>query len=39
MEAFNLAFGDDDVYTSAVVPDNVITTAVSLTLNVSRVVK
>ena len=39
VEAFYFAFGDDDVYIIADVPDNVTITAVSLTVNASGAVK
>jgi uncharacterized protein with GYD domain len=39
MEAFYFAFGDDDVYVIAEVPDNVTVSALSLTVNASGTVK
>ena len=39
VEAFYFALGDDDVYVLSDVPDNVTTTAISLTVNASGAVK
>jgi uncharacterized protein with GYD domain len=39
IEAFYFAFGDNDVYIISDVPDNITTTAVSLTVNASGAVK
>ena len=39
VEAFYFAFGDDDVYIIADVPDNVTITAISLAVNASGAVK
>jgi uncharacterized protein with GYD domain len=39
VEAFYFAFGDNDIYIITEMPDNVATTAISLTVNASGAVK